>query len=1250
MIAEALAALAGHGALAPPPADAAAIPSTGETAVVEHLHRLAARYVRVKRFATTQLEHARLHTLRAHQQQHQAQSSRAAGKRKEPQLQLQPGGTGSTTSHLVPLCQTILAVLREYEQLVLEAEHKLIYSDPALVAARKTVGSAGLHTQEFVSLAALRSVFEVWERPLACLEELVDQLIRGPPEGSVDGGIRKEPPELSGGASGASGAVENQDTSKGTPGGGEPSSDGRQPAITTSSSKLVASARWTGGQLIDMLVIRSTSSVGPVQRIMQALLSAVEVSFMRRLQVWLCRGDISLGGGSSAQRFAANDVDRLVEMAHSLEMQDGDGDEGAGHKPFALHPALAGLAQHLSPGLKAMHTKQHGLTFLERRWRFREDALPDSVSEDTAQDMLTVGRVLSAVRASSRTAAFTSLGARATATRGARAEFDAAILSPELYQAHTALLQQADVRPSHSIEFAEAMRQIREDVCEWLWQNVLTIGTVTSALQALGDYSLQRNGSFALAFQSEINKTRRSKLLSAKSAAGAALQVPDLDLAFHRASLSSHAEDDPALERFHFTMPGVKVRQSMPLIMLGAGADLSRSRRGGGAAGERSLWSQSRVLDKLNEPARFDDLLLGVPVQLHYTVAFPLDLFLSPMDLAAYSRLFSFLAAMRRTQSRVLECWTTLSQSQRMRRRFTGTGEGGIDKKEENARKTLLRKGWGLTRKMSWFLDTLMGHFQTDIIEVQYTRLIAQLQSTQVDADEQGDDNDEARTVSAGATMRPRHGSSSRRTSAAPSRRRVSSTPSRPQRDRDRERSSNEAMPPHPLLPQDDMTSAAASGSGPLAATPTIVHSPSLDHLPSSESSSRLAWRANSRRRAPAAGSAGTSSAHTVVRRSSGLSIGSNSGSGSGSGLNPGRAAVAAAAAGSWNVTSSSAAPSRASTVIVGGSGAKGRGVGSGGGGLGVFNFPSSPSVVGKGGVLSAVGTGAGASLAGGSGAGAGSGGAGLDALQRSHLDFNSLQATHSAFLAFVQDGLLLSSPAASALLRAILELCDQFVGAVERWGGDVVPDLLSEGNLTDKSSSGGGGASELVNKMAIRQRVVQQVETELDDLLADFFRLLSGVGSPQGQAGGASDGSGAEGGAGDASKMDASVFRGNQSVGSLSLLGSQVPLARADQSRSRAAGSSPQGPHHLTGGHNNNRRAGDASQAQIRANEARLEADVAARRHLEQLLLRLDFNHHFTDQIATEEQQQDHQSLGLPRSGSGATQQATEDGSKNLL
>jgi len=67
-------------------------------------------------------------------------------------------------------------------------------------------------------------------------------------------------------------------------------------------------------------------------------------------------------------------------------------------------------------------------------------------------------------------------------------------------------------------------------------------------------------------------------------------------------------------------------------------------------------------------------------------------------------------------------CWTSLSNAQRARRRWTGLGEGGTSE-DIGFRRQLLRCGWGLVREMNWFLDSLLGYVMIDVVDVEWTRL-----------------------------------------------------------------------------------------------------------------------------------------------------------------------------------------------------------------------------------------------------------------------------------------------------------------------------------------------------------------------------------------------------------------------------------------------------------------------------------------------------------------------------------------------
>lgn len=178
----------------------------------------------------------------------------------------------------------------------------------------------------------------------------------------------------------------------------------------------------------------------------------------------------------------------------------------------------------------------------------------------------------------------------------------------------------------------------------------------------------------------------------------------DLNLALLRASLGTNAQHDPCLRHLSCTLPSGPLRPLLPSL--------------GSVPSIRSPDATSFSPD----PSTFSSLLLGTPLVLNYAVSWPLDLFLQSPDLSSYSILFSFLSALRKTHTSVHSCWTSLSNSQRARRRWTGLGEGGTAEDLE-VRKALLRCGWGVVRDMGWFFDCLLGYVMIDVVDVEFGRL-----------------------------------------------------------------------------------------------------------------------------------------------------------------------------------------------------------------------------------------------------------------------------------------------------------------------------------------------------------------------------------------------------------------------------------------------------------------------------------------------------------------------------------------------
>ncbi|KAF5388483.1 hypothetical protein D9757_004682 [Collybiopsis confluens] len=314
-------------------------------------------------------------------------------------------------------------------------------------------------------------------------------------------------------------------------------------------------------------------------------------------------------------------------------------------------------------------------------YTFLEGSVPSCISKQSQDSILYVGRAIATIKTAKR---------QKQLPTGLAIEYTKNLES---------------VLPDDQQNFDRIIAQIRDNVSEWLWMNVLTVQTVEEAVNSFADYFLLRNGEFSLALIREIERLKLSRL-TVRSGASSVIREQDLNLALLRASLGTTAQDDPALSLLRFHLPSGPLQLLLPSL----GGPLSQS------FSAKSL-----------ESSPFTSALLGTPLTLTYTVNWPLDLFVHPTELLSYSALFSYLSALRKTHTSIHTCWSSLSNSQRARRRFTGLNEGGTA--DLKARKELLRYGWGVVRDMSWFLDTLMGYVMIDVVDVEFSRLKEQLKS-----------------------------------------------------------------------------------------------------------------------------------------------------------------------------------------------------------------------------------------------------------------------------------------------------------------------------------------------------------------------------------------------------------------------------------------------------------------------------------------------------------------------------------------
>lgn len=317
-----------------------------------------------------------------------------------------------------------------------------------------------------------------------------------------------------------------------------------------------------------------------------------------------------------------------------------------------------------------------------RIYKLNDDLFPPSIRADTRESILYVGRVTATLKREGR------------------------VLPKSLLDG----LRDA-ILTSNNLTLDDAIQRAREEVGEWLWTHVLTSSQVCESIDSFGDYFLTRKADYATSLLREVAALQRTKLLNTNPhSSTAVIREQDLNTAILRASVGTCAELDRNVERLRYRLLQGSIR---PLSMGHATASGSKQ---DAEQGVRGL---------------FSNFLLGAPATMSSNITWPLGLFMTPATMSAYTDIHTFLLAIRDTHLKVLTCWSALSASQRRRRKWTGANEGGQDGLDRDTRRRLARTAWGTVRAMLFFLDELLGHFMTDVIEVQHRKLMTQLQEVE---------------------------------------------------------------------------------------------------------------------------------------------------------------------------------------------------------------------------------------------------------------------------------------------------------------------------------------------------------------------------------------------------------------------------------------------------------------------------------------------------------------------------------------
>jgi hypothetical protein len=257
------------------------------------------------------------------------------------------------------------------------------------------------------------------------------------------------------------------------------------------------------------------------------------------------------------------------------------------------------------------------------------ERLPRFVTDSAAHSVLFIGKALNHIR-EKRTTEMQEF------TSGTSPELD-------LLTAHLAVLSSLS-SPFNASNFSAAIMAIRLSLSKNALQKLLPLSKVLEVLRVLKDYFLLERGEFAVALISaadhqvasrQSRSTERLQKPGPESLNSLVIKEGELSaiLAKTWSTLSSlHGLDDEdsdgdldlARELCHLSL---KSRESELPNFIGA------------QVGEENLKMSS---------TKFNDFLLPTPITLSLRVSSPLDLFLSPSSVQAYSRIHAYLLAIRR--------------------------------------------------------------------------------------------------------------------------------------------------------------------------------------------------------------------------------------------------------------------------------------------------------------------------------------------------------------------------------------------------------------------------------------------------------------------------------------------------------------------------------------------------------------------------------------------------------------------------
>ncbi|KAF9914773.1 hypothetical protein BX616_007591 [Lobosporangium transversale] len=479
------------------------------------------------------------------------------------------------------------------------------------------------------------------------------------------------------------------------------------PAITSLISEIEdaysSGSPFIGGRLINHLQNKAASGVPLLKDWMDDLLQGCCGVMMRQIVSWTVYGQIQ----------DPFDEFFIVQLQSSTVPSEAKYNSELGRRSHRSFESL----NTRSSELHAANSAPYSTTIKwNKEYVLDESMLPIMIPTTLAHEMLFIGKAIVTAR---------------------EAKPKPIPIPPSMTSHHRDLILPLVYRTAESKTFnvnhlSHAIHRIRKDIANHLWVVVQVGEKIIKTFESFKRYFLLCNGDFGLGLISaleDFNKNRLSTLEQQHKASfiqttsTGSIRDHDLGGLLVKAAQGTSAQEDPELLKFELRILKKPTTDQ------------------GGNVGD-----DDGTIDKetqMKTGGNYDDQLLGIPVRLCYSLAWPLDFFLTIDDLNLYSDLFAFLMAVRKTQVKLQQAWMeikSMEQQRNTRRRGKGIREysrqlkeimhaenGDDDAQRYHKESDMLRHIAAMRSDMNFVVDCLWTYLQMDVIAPTYDGLLKRI-------------------------------------------------------------------------------------------------------------------------------------------------------------------------------------------------------------------------------------------------------------------------------------------------------------------------------------------------------------------------------------------------------------------------------------------------------------------------------------------------------------------------------------------